>query len=459
MNTADRGRWSRRTFLKSAVSLGATASFLGNAANLVPTDAGVSKYGPLLPDPKGVLMLPKGFGYHGFSLAGETMDDGFLVPGAQDGMAAFRGEDGATILVRNHELVPADKRNDPYNHHAGKYRELDGKLKYDSGHGRVVVSGGTSTLIYDTSRGRLVRHHLSLAGTIRNCAGGRTPWGTWISCEETLDLPGSMLERDHGYCFEVDPRAGKLEPPRRLEGLGRFRHEAVAVDPRSGIVYLTEDHSDGLLYRFIPRVRQDLAAGGRLQALRIKDRPGVSTANRKDLSEDRFAVGEVLQVSWIDMEEIHNPANDLRKRGRKSGAAAFCRGEGIDYGEGEVFVVCTSGGSAEMGQVWRYTPGGERGDADHGLLELIQEPNDHGVMSMIDNICVAPNDDLIVAEDGGHPPNRILGITPAGRVYPIAANVLNGAELSGCTWSGDGSTLFFNIFHPGATIAVQGPWR
>ncbi len=454
-----RGRWKRRDFLKSAVGLGAAASFLGKAGRFAPEDVSAWKYGPLQPDPKGVMDLPKGFRYHMFSLAGETMDDGFLVPGAQDGMAAFPGENGTTLLVRNHELVPADRRPDAFDHNVKAFRELDETLRYDGGKGRAVVSGGTSTLVYDTAKKQLLKHHLSLTGTIRNCAGGRTPWGTWISCEEALDMPNFMLDQQHGYCFEVDPRAGKLSPPRRLDGLGRFRHEAVAIDPRSGIVYLTEDHSDGLLYRFIPKAPRELTAGGRLQALKIEGKPGVSTANRSDMGADRFALGESHRVSWVDMEDIHDPANDLRLRGRKAGAAAFCRGEGIDYDQGQVFVACTSGGSQGVGHVWRYTPDGERGEGDGGSLTLICEPDDPKLMCKIDNICVAPSGDLILAEDGGHPPNRILGLTPEGEIYPIAANVQNSAEVAGCTWSADGSTLFFNIFHPGATLAVQGSWR
>jgi len=126
-------------------------------------------------------------------------------------------------------------------------------------------------LIYDTRSRTLESHYLSLTGTIVNCAGGPTPWGSWISCEESSQLADEVYRKNHGFTFEVPAKALKPVHPIPLTAMGRFNHEAVAVDAASGIVYQTEDREDGLFYRFIPTRRRQLAAGGRLQALKIRD--------------------------------------------------------------------------------------------------------------------------------------------------------------------------------------------
>jgi len=453
--------FGRRHFLKTMMVTGAAPSMFSLAKPPALEEWSEGPYGPLVKDPEGLLDLPKGFSYHLFSKTGETMDDGFRVPSALDGMAAFPGEGGTTILVRNHELSPNDNRTTPHGGETEKWTALGDSLLYDEGKQGVTICGGTSTLVYDTQKKKLLKHHLSLAGTIRNCAGGRTPWMTWVTCEETTQFAIGKRNTNHGYCFEVDPRADKLKPPRRLPGLGRFRHEAIAVDPRDGIVYLTEDLNNGLFYRFIPDEPNNLAGSGRLQALSIIDQPGVSTSNRSEFGSVKFLPNQPMAVRWIDLEQTDNPLNDLHLRGQQAGASTFCRGEGIDFGQGTVVFACTSGGPAEQGQVWKYTPGKDGGKTgeEPGMLELFAEPNDSDKMSMIDNLVISPNGDIILAEDNTSTHNRIIGITPKGQIYTLARNVRTKHEFAGCTWSPDGRTLFFNIFDEGGTVAVTGPWR
>lgn len=454
------GSLKRRHFLQAMTALGASASCFGKNRPPAIIDWSEGRYGPLIKDPKGVLDLPKGFTYHIFSETGSRMDDGFCVPSALDGMAAFPGPKGTVALVRNHELRPNDPRVKPY-FDQKQWDTLPAELLYDQGREDIKVVGGTSTIIYDPKTQTVKTHYLSLAGTSTNCAGGRTPWNTWISCEETTHRSvNEKANTSHGYCFEVDPFAGKLQAPRKLPGLGRFRHEAVAIDPRDGTVYLTEDLAKGLFYRFLPEKPNDLAGKGRLQALSIIDMPGKSTANREDLGSEKIPLNQKMRIRWIDMDEIDNPNGDLSVRGKEMGANTFCRGEGIDFGFGQIVFSCTSGGPAKQGQVWRLIPGKHtgKGNEEDGTLELFCEPNDSAVMSMVDNLCIAPNGDVILAEDNGDTHMRILGLTPDGKIYNIARNMKNMHEVAGCTWSPDGKTLFFNIFDEGGTVAVRGPW-
>ena len=454
---------SRRHFMRTAAATFAGFSglhqLLTYAYSDAPSaDAVAEGFGPLLRDPGEILDLPAGFSYRVVSRAGDAMVDALMVPGAQDGMAAFPGPRGKTILVCNHELNPDSSRG-PYGENNGLLANLDSKMFYDFGRGEAPGLGGTTTMVYDPESGHLERQWLSLAGTVRNCAGGPTPWNTWISCEETTQRAESTFEQDHGYNFEVP---ATLHPenvsPQPLKAMGRFNHEAVAVDPASGIVYQTEDRDDGLIYRFVPRRPGHLGAGGRLQALKVRERKQLDTRNWTD----RLVVrGVTMAVEWIDMENVESPQDDLRIQGSSAGAARFARGEGMWYGRGSVYFVCTNGGSARKGQVWRYIPSPQEGwpeeEKSPGRLELFIEPDDGNLIDNADNLTISPWGDLILCEDGPLT-QYLVGVTPAGRIYKFARNRMNQSEFAGATFSADGSTLFVNIQTPGLTLAISGPW-
>lgn len=409
-------------------------------------------YGPLQPDPNGLLDLPPGFQYRAFSRTGDMMSDGNPVPGGHDGMAAFPGPRGSTILVRNHELSPSS---------ATKAQAPEDK-QYDP-----LCRGGTTTLVVGWD-GKLIRDYVSLAGTYRNCAGGPTPWGSWISCEENTSTPDTNtpaslnnVSKLHGYNFEVPSTAQGPVDPLPLVAMGRFNHEAVAIDPRSGIVYQTEDQGNSLFYRFIPNRPRQLQEGGVLEALVIKSMPQVNTRTN-------FPVGEPMEVEWVRIDGVNPPSDaeapagaditqyGTRFQGFAKGAARFSRGEGIWYGEGEFYFCCTSGGATGLGQVWRYVPdlSGKTG----GTIELFVEPNDQDLLDGPDNIVVAPWDDLIICEDG-RDEQFLVGITPKGELYDLARNALNDNEFAGACFSPDGRTMFVNIQTPGITFAIMGPWR
>lgn len=480
-------RINRRTFLSHTAAV--TAGFAGlrcfasaSPANALMQASDEIGYGPLDKDPAGVLDLPKGFAYRIISRTGEEMDDGFVVPGKHDGMAAFPGPDGLTVLVRNHEITGPNNSIGPFGKNGELYSTLPWDRVYDASYAVGGICGGTTTLVYDTKQQKLVRHFLSLVGTNHNCAGGPTPWGTWISCEESVATIDQTYEQNHGYNFEVPATAEiGVTRPVPLKAMGRFNHEAIAVDPNSGIIYQTEDRQDGVLYRFIPKVKGKLAEGGRLQFLAVKDKPSLDLRNWKKVDTDKLQsggaedaafegtgtldaytpVGTKLSVYWQDIDEVEAPKDDLRYRAFKAGAARFARNEGMWYGNDAVYFASTSGGHNAKGQIWRYTPSPNEGTADEAnapaTLELFIEPNDETILQHADNLCIADFGDVIVCEDGG-PVNHVLGVTPQGQVYKLARNTMNKSEFAGSCFSPDGSTLFVNIQNPGLTIAITGPW-
>jgi secreted PhoX family phosphatase len=260
----------------------------------------------------------------------------------------------------------------------------------------------------------------------------------------------------------VPAAASGLVDPVPLKAMGRFAHEAVCVDPATGIVYLTEDKVDGLFYRFIPNTPGKLAEGGRLQALAVKGQPGASTTNH---DTRLWNVGDWVEAEWIDMDDVESPAGDLRSRGHAAGAALVARGEGIFWGASELYMTATTGGPIQRGQVLRYVPSPAEGTpqeaAQPGRLQLFVESTNEKTMNMADNLAIAPNGHLILCEDNYSDTtrNHLKGVTPDGKVYTIARNVFRGnAELAGAVFSPDGSTLFVNIMFPGITLAITGPW-
>ncbi len=481
--------YSRRHFLQRGVAFsvgfGGLSLLMGrHGHSMTSALAGESglpglpgTYGSLVRDAHKLLDLPSGFSYKVISRQGTKMADGLIVPGCPDGMASFPAADGLTLIVRNHETEATWLKASPYGQDNSLLSTIDPSNLFDKGHGKFPSLGGTTTLVYDTKTQTLRREFLSLAGTNRNCAGGPTPWGSWLSCEEDVTNKGDGdAELDHGWVFEV-PAKDKIEiaPPSPIKAMGRFKHEAVAIDPRTGIVYLSEDKSDGLLYRFIPHQRTNLHAGGRLQALMIAEKKSCNTSNHADAPT--IQRGQRLAIKWIDMQETDAPKDDLRTRGFAAGAAMFARGEGMWWGEpiehegerlpGRVYFAATIGGKSNKGQIWRYIPSEYEGTPKEidtpGQLELFIEPNDGKIVENADNVTVAPWGDLFVCEDSASdevdPGNRLLRIRPDGTVSTFAHNVLSSSELAGVCFSPDGSTMFLNIQADGLTLAVTGPWR
>jgi secreted PhoX family phosphatase len=426
----------RRHFLKATASAFAALAASGCMRARLLSAQGAAGYGPLVSDPAGLLDLPEGFTYRVLSSLGDRMDDGGTVPDAADGMGSFDLGGGKIALVRNHELSPGQ----------GAVHELTSGYRRDAQ--GSVLPGGTTTLVLDAATLRVERQFRSLAGTMRNCAGGITPWGSWLTCEE----PGFLMGRspDHGFVFEVPANATGLVDAVPLEAMGRFNHEAASVDPRTGMIYMTEDQNDGLLYRFIPNVRGKLVEGGRLQALAVR---GIGDSRNWDGAA--VPVGGWHEASWVDLDNVEAPEGDLRARGAAAGATVFARGEGLWMGDGELYFCCTGGGTAKLGQIFRLRP--QAGGPDR--LQLFFESESIEQFNFGDNLTIAPNGHLVVCEDQYTPDvaNHLRGITPAGEAYPLGLCRLD-TELAGACFSPDGRVLFVNIYGPAKTLAITGPW-
>jgi hypothetical protein len=380
-----------------------------------------------------------------FGWTGDAMDDGRRVPPLHDGMAAFPGENGLVVLVRNHEIGPGVA--------------LDGPA-YDS-----QAGGGTTTTVFDPAAEKVVSTRVSLAGTVRNCAGGPTPWGSWLTCEESVLGPTDQqnaLPLQHGYIFEV-PHDGVSEA-KPLKEMGCFVHEAIAVDPRTGIVYETQDRAQAGLYRFVPKTRGRLAEGGRLQMLAVDGRRAFDTARGQ-------RSGAAYDIHWVDIAEPDRPhvtategyGLGVFQQGLIAGGAIFSRLEGATFGDGTLYVTATDGGDAKMGQVWEIDPRRDR-------MRLVFESPGAPVLNMPDNLTLSPRGGLVICEDGTMTP-CVHGLTRDGRIFRFARNNIkidqprNGLtgdfsrrEFAGATYSPDGKWLFFNVQSPGVTFAVTGPW-
>jgi len=453
--------FNRRRFIK-ALAFAAASPRLASGAG------GESKvFGDLKPDPDAILDLPAGFSYTIVAARGEEMDDGLLVPGLADGMAAFPGDDGNVILVCNHEIRPHEVQESPFGVEAERFPVAQQDAVYDNGLGKSPALGGTTTIHYDPRRKRRTHMHMSLIGTENNCAGGPTPWGSWLTCEECFFDEGTSFQRGHivhrdkkhGYIFEVPADAMEPVKPVPLREMGRFDHEAAAVNPASGVVYLTEDRYQSLLYRYIPNVSGKLHEGGQLQALAVRGRPGFDTRNWLD--RNGMPQGDWFETEWVDLDEPDVSSNELRFHGFEKGAAVFARGEGLAWADGEIVMAATIGGPQRLGQIFSYFPSPAEGTADEtdnpGRIRLLAESTTDSVLRHADNLTLSPWGDIIVCEDtAAH--SGLVGITPDGRQYALADNAYTRSELAGICFSPDGSVMFVNIQIRGLTLAITGPW-
>ncbi|NVK25455.1 MAG: DUF839 domain-containing protein [Gammaproteobacteria bacterium] len=452
---------SRRQFIVGSAGVafaGLGYSLLGNNAasrNAINLSE-VHGYGALKPDPNGLLDLPEGFSYQVISERDDTMTDGLPVPDRADGMGCFKLDDDRVALVRNHEIHP--KHLDDCQ---PAFKNLKSELAYDQFNDGVALPGGTTNLVYNTKTQNVEQEYLTLIGTVRNCSGGITPWGTWLTCEESVLRAGDDIQNDHGYVFEIPANAKGLVNPEPLKAMGRFNHEAAVVDPRTGIVYLTEDKDDSLFYRFIPNVKGQLNQGGKLQALVIKGHRQLDTRN---WDRQHIDLQSWYEVEWLNLANPEAPEDDLRLRGYQQGAALFARGEGIHMGDNEMYFCCTSGGHAQFGQVMRYQPSAFEGQTQEqsapGQIQLFLESTDASLYNFGDNLTVMPNGHLMVCEDQYLPQvdNYLRGVTPDGKVYPFA-QVKIQTEPAGACFSPDGQVMFVNLYSPTKTLAITGPWQ
>ncbi len=455
--------FDRRRFIQTLLVAAAAPATNVSLAN----DQDGIGFGRLLRDPRRILDLPEGFEYQIVSHKGERMDDGLLVPAEADGMAAFEGDDGRIVLICNHENSPRKLHNDPFGSELERLGRIDRELIYDFGGGRTPGGGGTTTIVYNPSTKTTEKKFLSLAGTELNCSGGPTPWGSWLSCEECFTDIGSsseyfryvQREQKHGYVFEVPANGSGPVAPVPLRDMGRFEHEAAAVDPKSGTVYLTEDRGRSLFYRFIPNEKAKLHLGGRLQALCVVGNPSFDTRNWP--GQKRMIAGRLLETYWIDLEDVDGEHNDLRTRGAAAGAAIFARGEGLCFTGTELVITATIGGPDRLGQVFSYRPSPHEGLPEErtqpGTLQLIAESTTRSLLRHADNVTMSPWGDLIICEDTANHCG-LVGIRPDGKQYAMADNAYTNSELAGVCFSPDGSVMFVNIQVRGLTLAITGPW-
>lgn len=428
-----------------------------------------------------LLQLPRGFRYRSFSWTGDRMADGNPTPARHDGMAVVGWDPNGTItLIRNHEVAFGPRLQAPLYDNV----EIPGELIDPSLQGSLLtLGGGTTTLTFQHRRWREARP--SLGGTVANCAGGPTPWGSWLTCEETVSLGEAIGGRTHGFVFEVPTFVPASAQP--LIAMGLMRHEAVAVDLWTSIVYLTEDNGDTSgFFRFLPNDATgnvgSLSAGGRLQMLSVLGEPNADLGKPEQ--------GAIFQVSWVDIpdplalpDDVSNPIltngrSGPYRQGEERGGARFVRGEGCWYHDGVVYFADTAGGPNRDGVIWCYRPD-PSDPAGGGRLQALFVSSSRIVGNSPDNLTVSPDGTILFCEDGGGAPMRIMGLTPKGESFVVAKNnvVLDDSDIdrvgrtgqfeagdyTGSEWAGvcfdpTGKILFVNIQSPGITFAIWGPW-
>lgn len=450
----------RRAFLqRTALAGGALAvgplHALGARAAAGQRATAVIGYGPLVL--KGELFLPPEFNYQVISRQGLPMSDGRLTPGIFDGMGAYPGPAGTTILIRNHE-----NRERP-----GEIKVVTGpELEYDP----LAFGGNTKLEVRREMAERdpvtnqqlytyeVVRDFAILGGTSTNCAGGHRDPHIWITCEEVVKR--SPNGKKHGYIFEIDARAEGPVPAIPVLQAGRRSHEA-AIE-RGGIIYMTEDRgisSDPLtakrllgacFYRYIPYPRGGgvplAETHGVLQALKLRQE------FHANMDVGR-AVGVPYPVEWVGVPEPdHDDDSDNRRdrvpgftpnrvQAQDAGAAFFDRQEGMWTGPGQskIYFDCTTGGAQNLGQVWEYDPGRE-------TITLIYESVDPVKLQNPDNVVIVPQThDILLQEDGdGGDGQFVRGLTRDGEIYDFCRSAANTTEFCGGCFDPDGKTLYLN---------------
>ena len=457
---------SRRQFVARAAAAGVAVSVAGSVEALYAAQPALGTsgpkigYGPLIPDPAGMLDLPHGFRYKILSREGTITSGRPPVPSRFDGMGTFPDRNGGSRLVRNHECSPT----------ATIKVVAPPERTYDP-----AAAGGTSTVVADKHNNK-TGEHISLGGSAINCSGGITPWRTWLTCEETelkAGDPTTGYTKDHGFIFEVDPYDDRRnDNPTPLKEMGRFQHEAVAIDPATGIVYETEDAFIaplGGFYRFLPNRPRggwgSLRAGGELQAMHIDGLPDLSVVQDP---------GTVFRnVQWVKVPDPLATTESVRAQDYAKPITGGYKLEGCWWGQLDRCVYFVSSfARTELGpkvdhdgQVWKYDP--RRRTLRLEVIFTRPKPgSDDPEFDAPDNITMSPYGGLMMCEDGlGE--QHILGTTEDGEVFKFARNRVNNGtpedpefgELAGAGFSADGRTMFFNVYTPGITYAITGPWR